>query len=57
MTIGNHGNGHNCPRWKKVVICFVAILIFSPILYKLITSMPATNTTEQALTLNQDRHE
>lgn len=57
MTIGNHGSGHDCPRWKKVVICFVAILIFSPILYKLITSTPDANKNEQALTLNHDYHE
>ena len=52
MTIGNHGSGQDCPRWKKVIICFVAILIFSPILYKLITSAPTAYKNEQVLTSN-----
>jgi hypothetical protein len=49
MTIGNHGSGQNCPVWKKVVIGCVAILIFTPLIYKVVKSIPAASTSEQVL--------
>jgi hypothetical protein len=49
MTIGNHGSGADCPLWKKIVIFFVAVLIISPILYKLVKTN-ASSDEEQTLT-------
>jgi hypothetical protein len=50
MTIGNHGSGQDCPRWKKVVIFFVAVLIFTPILYKVVVTFPGNNSNAPVLT-------
>jgi hypothetical protein len=50
MTIGNHGTGQDCPLWKKIVIGFVAILIFTPIIYKVVISYPTASTNVQILT-------
>jgi hypothetical protein len=50
MTIGNHGTGQDCPLWKKVVIGFVAVLIFMPLVYKVATSIPPTASNDQVIT-------
>jgi hypothetical protein len=49
MTIGNHGSGKNVPTWKKIVICFVALLIFTPIIYKVVTSIPTASSNDQVV--------
>jgi hypothetical protein len=50
MTIGNHGSGQDCPLWKKLVIGFVAVLIFMPLVYKVAISVPTTPTNDQVIT-------
>jgi hypothetical protein len=50
MTIGSHGSGQDCPLWKKFVIGFVAIMIFTPIIYKVVISYPTASTNEQTFT-------
>jgi hypothetical protein len=33
-SIGQHGSGHDCPTWKIVAIIIIAVLVFSPIVFK-----------------------
>lgn len=43
MNIGSHGSGTSCPKWKIAAIITLALLFFSPIIYKVLIDLHLLN--------------
>ena len=43
MNIGQHGSGVDCPKWKIIASITLALLFFSPIIYKALIDLHLLN--------------